>query len=49
MDTLNVEEKLVPLAGVKVGVDATGVPLVARLWNESKVAVSAGAWLGVAL
>ena len=49
MDTLKVEEKLVPLAGVNDGVAATGAPPVARLWNQSKVAVSAGAWLAVTL
>jgi hypothetical protein len=49
MDTLNVEEKLVPLAGANVGVAATDGPLVARLWNQSKVAVMAGAAAGVLL
>jgi hypothetical protein len=45
--TLRVDEKLVPLGGLKVGV-ATVADVVV-LWNQSKDAVTAAALLGVAL
>ena len=45
IDTLRVEEKLVPLAGLKVGEATVGDVVV--LWNQSKDAVSAGALLGL--
>src|SRR5258708_21176177 len=49
MDTLSVDEKLVPLAGENVGVAAVGGVVPVTLWNQSNDAEIAGAFAGVLL